>query len=173
MDADEFRRRQDARIMAHWRATRGTTAAPTSGAIEDEELSRLQADAVRRTEAMWDPEEAQDFRGRVQSLASATAASLEASVEDFAGRRVTPHWLGTYAEYLQSDHWRETRERALQRAGYRCQRCENRFGLPLDVHHRDYRHLGAERERDLMVLCRACHAVAHGEDDDVEANNAR
>lgn len=64
--------------------------------------------------------------------------------------------------YLRSDHWRETRLAALERAEHRCQVC-NRDGS-LDVHHRTYERLGEERPADLTVLCRACHSLFHGED---------
>jgi len=62
-------------------------------------------------------------------------------------------------EYLRSAHWRARRERALQLAGYRCERCG--APAPLDVHHLTYARIGRERDRDLRVLCRACHEDEH------------
>jgi hypothetical protein len=67
-----------------------------------------------------------------------------------------------YADYLRTDHWRETRERALMRAGHQCKRCEA-TDRRLDVHHLSYERLGRELESDLTVLCSICHAIEHGE----------
>jgi hypothetical protein len=63
-------------------------------------------------------------------------------------------------QYLRSPHWRETRERALERAGHRCQVCNSEQRL--DVHHRTYERIGAEEPGDLTVLCRRCHDLFHG-----------
>lgn len=65
----------------------------------------------------------------------------------------------TYAEYLQSEHWKSTRIAALRRAGYRCQLC-NAEG-ELHVHHRTYERLGHEHVADLIVLCANCHQAFH------------
>lgn len=61
--------------------------------------------------------------------------------------------------YLRSDHWRETRLGALERAEHRCQVCNSaKF---LNVHHRTYERVGEERPADLTVLCRMCHKLFH------------
>lgn len=65
-----------------------------------------------------------------------------------------------YAEYLRSSHWDETRRMALDAAAGRCQRCNR--GRRLEVHHRSYAHIGAERPQDLEVLCFGCHRQEHG-----------
>jgi hypothetical protein len=64
-----------------------------------------------------------------------------------------------YQEYLRSDHWQTMRRLALDHAEHRCQLCysPNR----LEVHHRTYERLGAERLADLTVLCDACHQAFH------------
>lgn len=67
-------------------------------------------------------------------------------------------WYANY--YLRSNHWLRRARRARREAGYKCQRCR-RGGQPLDVHHRNYRHLFFERRRDLLVLCRRCHNEVH------------
>lgn len=64
-----------------------------------------------------------------------------------------------YVEYLRSEHWRERRKGAMERAGHRCQVC-NSSG-PLDVHHRTYARRGCELPEDLTVLCRKCHETFH------------
>lgn len=69
---------------------------------------------------------------------------------------------GSYQDYLASDHWQETRARALDRAMWRCQVCNTpRSQSILDVHHRTYERLGAELPEDLAVLCRECHSLFH------------
>jgi len=67
----------------------------------------------------------------------------------------------SYADYLQSDHWCGTRLRQLERAHFRCQVCNGAEAL--NVHHRTYRRLGAERPADLIVLCHGCHTLFHRE----------
>ena len=131
---------------------------------EDQMLARMQQEATRRAQSNWDPTEAQDFNGHFRAIVHSTVDAFQAIADDLADRRVSAYWPGSYPEYLRTAHWRQTRQRALQRAGFRCQRCDD-LAPPLEVHHRDYRHLGAERERDLIVLCRVCHFHAHGDDD--------
>lgn len=62
----------------------------------------------------------------------------------------------TYAEYLQTDQWRATRDAAIARAGGQCALCD-RTGLSLVVHHRSYERLGEELPEDLAVLHEECH----------------
>jgi len=71
-----------------------------------------------------------------------------------------------YARYLASPHWRATRRRAIQLAGFRCQHCRQ-FDTPsapvqLEVHHVTYARIGKERAEDLAVLCEPCHEMEHG-----------
>jgi hypothetical protein len=61
--------------------------------------------------------------------------------------------------YLRSEHWRAMRLWALERAENRCQVCA--ASAALDVHHRTYERVGAERPADLTVLCRRCHELFH------------
>lgn len=64
-----------------------------------------------------------------------------------------------YQEYLNSPHWKETRLKALKRAGNRCQLCSSTKYL--NVHHNTYKNIGHEDLSDLVVLCRKCHAKFH------------
>lgn len=64
-----------------------------------------------------------------------------------------------YGDYLRTPEWGQTRKGALRRARYRCQACNT--SDPLDVHHRTYERLGAERNDDLIALCRGCHSLFH------------
>lgn len=63
-----------------------------------------------------------------------------------------------YLTYINSAAWRARRQRALRRAGHRCQVCGE--GRRLQVHHVRYDNLGNEPDEDLTVLCWYCHTWA-------------
>lgn len=63
-----------------------------------------------------------------------------------------------YLTYINSAAWRTRRQRAIERAGRRCQVCGERKRL--QVHHVSYDHLGCERDEDLTALCWWCHQWA-------------
>ena len=65
-----------------------------------------------------------------------------------------------YQEYLKTNHWKDVKKKALQRADYKCQLC-NKQNLPLHVHHNNYENLGHEKDSDLIVLCKTCHEKYH------------
>lgn len=67
-----------------------------------------------------------------------------------------------HEEYLQTPHWKETRSRAIARAGNRCQHCGATSRL--EVHHLTYERLFCEQPEDLLVLCRSCHQKIHALD---------
>jgi hypothetical protein len=64
-----------------------------------------------------------------------------------------------YSEYLQTEHWAETRKAAMRRARYACQLCGAKGRL--NVHHKTYERRGCEEPNDLIVLCQDCHAKFH------------
>lgn len=64
-----------------------------------------------------------------------------------------------YEKYLNSDHWQKTRKAKLVSRNYRCEKCGG--SCKLQVHHRNYDNLGAERPEDLQVLCDGCHRWEH------------
>jgi 5-methylcytosine-specific restriction endonuclease McrA len=80
-----------------------------------------------------------------------------------------------YSNYLQSSHWKKTREIKLTDCGH-CQICG--ATKKLHIHHLRYRHnkndqivkaglvtagsiLGKENKGDLFVLCSICHGYWH------------
>lgn len=75
------------------------------------------------------------------------------------GRSIPGTNTQTYTEYLRSPHWQQVRRAAIDRAGYRCQICNNPHRL--QVHHRTYERKGHELPEDLIVLCDRCHAKFH------------
>ena len=64
-----------------------------------------------------------------------------------------------YTEYLNSDYWKETRERILSKRGVKCAICGSKENL--HVHHTNYSNVGNEDERFLYPLCRDCHFKLH------------
>lgn len=64
-----------------------------------------------------------------------------------------------YQEYLQTEEWKEKRRLAMLRADFRCQVCNSKGDL--NTHHRTYERVGAERMKDLTVLCDTCHEIFH------------
>ena len=64
-----------------------------------------------------------------------------------------------YSEYLQTEHWKNIRERALLRANHKCRMCGSKEKL--QVHHNTYNNIGNERNEDLTVLCKECHEFLH------------
>lgn len=92
----------------------------------------------------------------------------EAADRFIAGTRAYAKWLHDmpYAQYLDSDEWRATREQAMWRAGWKCEKCGlySVSGRGLQVHHLTYERRGYEAPEDLQVLCAGCHKMAHGRD---------
>lgn len=63
-----------------------------------------------------------------------------------------------YGEYLESDRWKEKRDRIMQKAGGKCRFC----GKPAKhVHHETYKRRGREKDVDLTAVCDHCHAMLH------------
>ena len=65
-----------------------------------------------------------------------------------------------YAEYIQSETWREKTGDAIVRAGYRCQVCDkHRREVDLAAYHRTFARLGHERLEDITILCPTCYEL--------------
>ena len=105
-----------------------------------------------------------ETRIRQQVLASALSGDwrITGCDEKFLTLERPPAMLATmaYRDYLRTPHWQRTRAAAIERAGKRCQVC-NDYGIPLEVHHRTYERRGAEDPSDLTVLCWSCHQLFH------------
>lgn len=69
-----------------------------------------------------------------------------------------------YSEYLETPEWKEIRNKALKKSGFKCSVC-NRDD-ELNVHHKTYKNRGCEKIDDLVVLCRNCHSIFHGKLED-------
>lgn len=64
----------------------------------------------------------------------------------------------TFASYYDSDQWKITRARILERDDNICQACE---AVAECVHHLLYERLGRENDLDLISLCSSCHFEIH------------
>lgn len=91
---------------------------------------------------------------------AALTAELTAYL-DVGARRRTLKSLDYREEYLHSEHWKMTRRAIIAKRGRYCERCHKAGSV--DVHHLTYARLGAERDEDLQVICRACHEKEHDE----------
>lgn len=70
-----------------------------------------------------------------------------------------------YSEYLQSEYWKEARNKRLKIDGYRCQMCGSKDDL--EVHHLSYHYVFKENglndrgqsviDTELVTLCHDCH----------------
>ena len=67
----------------------------------------------------------------------------------------------TYQQYLQSGHWITLRARFYAKNARVCWVCRATDGI--ELHHKTYIRLGAERLTDLIPLCRTHHSKFHEE----------
>jgi hypothetical protein len=68
-------------------------------------------------------------------------------------------WQQWYAEYLQTNEWKERRRLVLERADGICEGCRQEPAT--EVHHTSYVHVGNEFLWELVAICRWCHARYH------------
>lgn len=64
-----------------------------------------------------------------------------------------------YADYMLSPDWARRKRRYYQRHRKRCRAC--RATERIHLHHKTYKRLGREWDRDLVPLCEDCHARVH------------
>lgn len=65
-----------------------------------------------------------------------------------------------YRELLASEKWQWMRKRRFREANYTCSLCMQ-FSVVLCLHHLNYLHVGRERKKDLVVVCKKCHTLCH------------
>ena len=63
-----------------------------------------------------------------------------------------------YQQYLDSDRWKEKRDRIMKKAGGKCRFCGK---TATAVHHETYKRRGREKDVDLTAVCDHCHAMLH------------
>jgi hypothetical protein len=100
----------------------------------------------------WDPALEERWRKRM-------AAHWE---RDFQERRAREQadFDRRYYEHLDSEKWRQLRQKVLARSKGICEGCG--VNRAVQVHHLTYRRLGDEMLFDLAAVCLGCHAKIHG-----------
>lgn len=64
-----------------------------------------------------------------------------------------------YLSYLESDHWRELKNRKSAEVGWRCQFCDGDHRI--HGHHVNYRNYMDCTTEDILLLCEECHFYLH------------
>lgn len=64
-------------------------------------------------------------------------------------------FFSKYEEYLNSNIWKDKRDRVLKRDNYVCQACLRNKAT--EVHHKTYKHVFDEPLFELTSVCRSCH----------------
>ena len=65
-----------------------------------------------------------------------------------------------YKESLLSKDWQDIRNALINKRGYKCEKCGRARNI--QVHHLGYENeWNFENEKDLMLLCKSCHNLAH------------
>lgn len=64
----------------------------------------------------------------------------------------------SYKRYLKTNHWQTTRF-LIKATKRKCNLCGSKKNL--NVHHKTYRNIGNESERDLLLVCKDCHNELH------------
>jgi hypothetical protein len=64
-----------------------------------------------------------------------------------------------YAAYMKSKEWAIRRNRYFDSHKKQCRACGS--SKLIQLHHKTYARLGAERDQDLVALCSKCHRSLH------------
>tara|TARA_Y100000310_G_C20367830_1_gene662080 strand:- start:128 stop:604 length:477 start_codon:yes stop_codon:yes gene_type:complete len=73
----------------------------------------------------------------------------------------TGETVRSYKTYLKTDHWKQTRIDAIERAGGTCSVDGCNETTYLQAHHLTYQRIGAELPSDLLILCQNHHYEEH------------
>lgn len=74
-------------------------------------------------------------------------------------RRIKKRKYTSYKDYLQSPEWKKIRKRILKRANYKCEICK--VMKAYQVHHKHYKNIFNEKDKDLIAVCGTCHQDKH------------
>lgn len=64
-----------------------------------------------------------------------------------------------HREYIDSDVWKARRMLYFETHSKKCSLCSS--ACEIDLHHINYSHLGKERDKDLLAICRTHHNMIH------------
>lgn len=74
-------------------------------------------------------------------------------------RTLDPAWTEEYNRRIAHPSWEARRNEYYATHKYQCRGCHRRHNL--NLHHKSYRHLWHERDRDLVYACLRCHKHIH------------
>jgi 5-methylcytosine-specific restriction endonuclease McrA len=77
-----------------------------------------------------------------------------------------------YTAYLLTNHWRTLRLKIYDLRKRTCERCKKKISL-YHVHHKSYKHIGYERNGELMLVCYGCHEILHKKKDAKRVRQAK
>jgi len=85
--------------------------------------------------------------------------SIQRDLED--SRKKKP----VYSEYMKSPDWSLRKSQLKSGCGFNASKCQVCGGsyLPIHCHHLSYVRLGMEAQRDIALICGACHAAIHSD----------
>lgn len=66
-----------------------------------------------------------------------------------------------YDAYLHTLHWRNKRKHIYKIRNKTCELCGAKLREHFNVHHKTYKRVGNEKDKDLMLLCEDCHHLLH------------
>ena len=68
-----------------------------------------------------------------------------------------------YDAYLHTLHWKNKRRHIYKIRNKTCEKCGKKInnGETYNVHHKNYKRVGNEKDTDLMLLCPKCHEKIH------------
>jgi len=73
----------------------------------------------------------------------------------------TGELCGNYQSYLESKHWKDLKEEFLFNLPIQKRSCYICRSRKIEIHHRTYSHIGNEKYKDLVCLCRYHHQLVH------------
>lgn len=66
-----------------------------------------------------------------------------------------------YKKYIISPKWQKKRVHIAILRKFTCERCKKQVKYGYHIHHKTYKHLGNEKDHELMFLCEECHKIIH------------
>lgn len=80
--------------------------------------------------------------------------------QNFENEKRSPEHSREYIAVLRSERWARLKAFMVEKCEGACQRCKG-TDVPLELHHRNYKRLGAEQPfDDVWLLCPDCHKLA-------------
>lgn len=98
------------------------------------------------------------FRDSVEAKVKKSKTTVDYEEILNMNKRLFELGFASFKDYLASDLWRNNRKIAYI-GQCTCEACRRKGSL--QVHHKTYKNLGAERKKDLSLMCEECHREVH------------